>query len=236
MRSNLRSFPQPWQTTKNLMDHVELFEKIVSITRSNRVPMDYLKCQVFLFFVRDKAHCWVFLRNKIQGFQKGLVESFSEAWEWFKDSKCDCPHHYFIGANLLSTFYEGLHSNYKLSLYIQQWRFHNKDCCKRTFSYRQSRCKQHQQFFDYDRTTRSINSDYKLCSSIDSDFKQITEFKNMMNLILKNQQHSVSAFEVVFDADVELYQDFDADGSNDQDEEVNYIGTQRFYQNHTTTT
>lgn len=63
------------------------------------------------------------------------------------------------------------------------------------------------------------------------DSKQIYELKNMVNLILKNLQRTINVCDVIPDSCAEVYQESDAVGFNDQDEEVNYIGAQCFYQN-----
>ena len=94
-------------------------------------PKDYLKRKLFPFSFADKASRWFkslppglitlwegcrsgfvnhfytksrsnSLRNKLQGFQQGLVESFYEAWERFKDYECDYPHHGFPEGKLIS--------------------------------------------------------------------------------------------------------------------------------------
>ncbi|KAG7552323.1 Aspartic peptidase domain superfamily [Arabidopsis thaliana x Arabidopsis arenosa] len=72
---------------------------------------------------------------------------------------------------------------------------------------------------DFDRTTRSN----------DSDAKQIAELKGMMNQLLRNQNRAVNACETIGNGNAEAFQEFD--DSFNQEEEVNYVGTQGFYQN-----
>nr|GEZ12254.1 hypothetical protein [Tanacetum cinerariifolium] len=48
------------------------------------------------------------LRNEITSFQQRFDESFSEAWDRFKDLLRACPHHGFLELHQLDTFYNAL--------------------------------------------------------------------------------------------------------------------------------
>ncbi|GKE36468.1 reverse transcriptase domain-containing protein, partial [Tanacetum coccineum] len=48
------------------------------------------------------------LRNEITSFQQKFEETFSEAWDRFKDLLRACPHHGFTELNQLDTFYNAL--------------------------------------------------------------------------------------------------------------------------------
>ncbi|GKC59020.1 reverse transcriptase domain-containing protein [Tanacetum coccineum] len=48
------------------------------------------------------------LRNEITNFQQRFEETFSEAWERFKDLLHACPHHGFTELHKLDTFYNAL--------------------------------------------------------------------------------------------------------------------------------
>nr|GEY42580.1 hypothetical protein [Tanacetum cinerariifolium] len=48
------------------------------------------------------------LRNEITNFQQSFDESFSEAWDRFKDILRACPHHGFLKIHQLDTFYNAL--------------------------------------------------------------------------------------------------------------------------------
>nr|GEW50979.1 hypothetical protein [Tanacetum cinerariifolium] len=48
------------------------------------------------------------LRNEIKNFQQRFDESFSEAWDRFKDLLRACPHHGFSKLHQLDTFYNAL--------------------------------------------------------------------------------------------------------------------------------
>nr|GEU70014.1 reverse transcriptase domain-containing protein [Tanacetum cinerariifolium] len=56
------------------------------------------------------------LRNEITNFQQRFDESFSEAWDRFKDILRACPHHGFFELHQLDTFYNALNSNDQDSL------------------------------------------------------------------------------------------------------------------------
>nr|GEX96095.1 hypothetical protein [Tanacetum cinerariifolium] len=56
------------------------------------------------------------LRNEITNFQQWFDESFSEAWDRFKDLLRACPHHGFSELHQLDTFYNALNSKDQDSL------------------------------------------------------------------------------------------------------------------------
>nr|GEV28299.1 reverse transcriptase domain-containing protein [Tanacetum cinerariifolium] len=56
------------------------------------------------------------LRNEITNFQQRFDESFSEAWDRFKDFLRACPHHGFSELHQLDTFYNALNSKDQDSL------------------------------------------------------------------------------------------------------------------------
>nr|GEX13416.1 reverse transcriptase domain-containing protein [Tanacetum cinerariifolium] len=56
------------------------------------------------------------LRNEIINFQQRFDESFSEAWDGFKDLLRACPHHGFLELRQLDTFYNALNSKDQDSL------------------------------------------------------------------------------------------------------------------------
>ncbi|KAG7543393.1 Retrotransposon gag domain [Arabidopsis thaliana x Arabidopsis arenosa] len=235
--------------TEYQMDHIDLFEEICSTTQPCGVPEDFLKCKLFPFSSADKAHRWLMslppgsinnwegckstflnhfytksrsnsIRNKLQGFQQGPVESFYEAWKRFKDYERDCPHQGFPEGNLLSTFYRGLHSKFQLSLdTASKGDFTTKTVQEGRDEIENLAASNSNASTDFDRIT---------CSS-DSDVKQIVELKGMMNQLLRNQNHAVNACETIGNGNAEAFQEFD--DTFNQEEEVNYVGTQEFYQN-----
>ncbi|GJV80460.1 reverse transcriptase domain-containing protein [Tanacetum coccineum] len=56
------------------------------------------------------------LRNEISNFQQKFEETFSEAWDSFKDLLRACPHHGFTELHLFDTFYNGLNPSDQDSL------------------------------------------------------------------------------------------------------------------------
>ncbi|GJW70235.1 retrovirus-related pol polyprotein from transposon TNT 1-94, partial [Tanacetum coccineum] len=56
------------------------------------------------------------LRNEISNFQQKFEETFSEAWDRFKDLLRACPHHGFTELHQLDTFYNGLNPSDQDSL------------------------------------------------------------------------------------------------------------------------
>nr|GFC15612.1 hypothetical protein [Tanacetum cinerariifolium] len=56
------------------------------------------------------------LRNEITNFQQRFDESFSEAWDGFKDLLRACPHHGFSELHQLDTFYNTLNAKDQDSL------------------------------------------------------------------------------------------------------------------------
>nr|GEU46324.1 hypothetical protein [Tanacetum cinerariifolium] len=56
------------------------------------------------------------LHNEITNFQQRFDESFSEAWDRFKDLLRACAHHGFSGLHQLDTFYNALNLKYQDSL------------------------------------------------------------------------------------------------------------------------
>ncbi|GKD93929.1 reverse transcriptase domain-containing protein [Tanacetum coccineum] len=56
------------------------------------------------------------LQNEISYFQQKLEETFSEAWDRFKDLLRACPHHSFTELHQLDTFYNGLNPSDQNSL------------------------------------------------------------------------------------------------------------------------
>ncbi|GJZ15795.1 reverse transcriptase domain-containing protein, partial [Tanacetum coccineum] len=56
------------------------------------------------------------LKNKISRFTQKFEETFSEAWERFKEFLRACPHHGFMELTQVDTFYNGLNDNEQDSL------------------------------------------------------------------------------------------------------------------------
>ena len=65
------------------------------------------------FFPPSKTTC---LKNEITKFTQNFDESFSEAWDRFKDLLRKCPHHGFSELHQIDTFYNGLNQTDQDSL------------------------------------------------------------------------------------------------------------------------
>nr|GEV42077.1 reverse transcriptase domain-containing protein [Tanacetum cinerariifolium] len=125
--------------------HVCYFNKITSTLKSLNVSNMSIKLMLFPFSLEGAARIWlekepprsIFtwddlvskfinqffppskttnLRNEITNFQQHFDESFSEAWDRFKDLLRACPHHGFSKLHQLNTFYNALNSKDQDSL------------------------------------------------------------------------------------------------------------------------
>nr|GEX85699.1 reverse transcriptase domain-containing protein [Tanacetum cinerariifolium] len=125
--------------------HVRYFNKITSTLKFLNLPNTSIKLMHFSFLLEGAAQSWlekrpprsIFtsddlvskfinqffppskttnLRNEITNFQQRFDESFSEAWDRFKDLLRACPHHGFSELHQLDTFYNALNSKDQDSL------------------------------------------------------------------------------------------------------------------------
>nr|GEX93394.1 DNA-directed DNA polymerase [Tanacetum cinerariifolium] len=125
--------------------HVRYFNKITSTLKCPIVPNTSIKLMIFPFSLEGATRIWlekelprsIFtwddlvskfinqffppskttnLRNEITNFQQRFDESFSEAWDRFKDLLRACPHHGFSELHQLDTFYNALNSKDQDSL------------------------------------------------------------------------------------------------------------------------
>ncbi|GKA39541.1 reverse transcriptase domain-containing protein [Tanacetum coccineum] len=125
--------------------HIRYFNKITSTLKFPNVPNTSVKLILFPFSLEGAARIWLEkepprsiltwddlvskfinnffppskttnLRNEITNFQQRFDESFSEAWDRFKDLLRACPHHGFSELHQLDTFYNALNTNDQDSL------------------------------------------------------------------------------------------------------------------------
>ncbi|GJS37819.1 reverse transcriptase domain-containing protein [Tanacetum coccineum] len=125
--------------------HIRYFNKITSTLKFPNVPNTPIKLMLFPFSLGrppefclkknplDRFFTWddlvskfinqffppsktTNLRNEITNFRQRFDESFSEAWDRFKDLLRACPHHGFSELHQLDTFYNALNSNDQDSL------------------------------------------------------------------------------------------------------------------------
>ncbi|GJX72253.1 reverse transcriptase domain-containing protein [Tanacetum coccineum] len=125
--------------------HIRYFNKITSTLKYKDVPESSIKLMLFPFSIDGPARIWLDkepshsiltwddlvskfinhffppskttnLRNEISNFQQKFEETFSEAWDRFKDLLRACPHHGFTELHQLDTFYNGLNPSDQDSL------------------------------------------------------------------------------------------------------------------------
>nr|GEU82413.1 reverse transcriptase domain-containing protein [Tanacetum cinerariifolium] len=132
-------------TKKTPHAYIRYFNKITSTLKFLNVSNTSIKLMLFPFFLEGAARIllekepprsiftWddlvskfinqffppsktINLRNEITNFQQRFDESFSEAWDRFKDLLRACPHHGFSELHQLVTFYNALNSKDQDSL------------------------------------------------------------------------------------------------------------------------
>ncbi|GJR17795.1 reverse transcriptase domain-containing protein [Tanacetum coccineum] len=117
--------------------HIKRFYQITRTFKINQVPHDVVKLILFPFSLKGAAETWLEneppnsitswddlvskflnrffphsktreLRKEITNFQQVFGETFTEAWERFKDLLRKCPHHGFSLLHQIDFFYNGL--------------------------------------------------------------------------------------------------------------------------------
>ncbi|GKA30043.1 reverse transcriptase domain-containing protein [Tanacetum coccineum] len=125
--------------------HINSFKRITTTLRFRNVPNDVIKLMMFPYSFEGGAKTWyekeppnsiltwedlvtkfvnqffppsktTHLKNKISRFTQKFDESFSEAWERFKEMLRACSHHGFTELTQIDTFYNGLNDNDQDSL------------------------------------------------------------------------------------------------------------------------
>ncbi|GJY39830.1 reverse transcriptase domain-containing protein [Tanacetum coccineum] len=130
---------------ENSHAHINSFKRITSTLRFRDVPNDVIKLMMFPYSLEGNARLWyekeppnsiltwedlvtkfvnqffppsktTHLKNEISRFTQKFEETFSEAWERFKEMLRACPHHGFTELTQVDTFYNGLNENDQDSL------------------------------------------------------------------------------------------------------------------------
>nr|GEU83969.1 reverse transcriptase domain-containing protein [Tanacetum cinerariifolium] len=125
--------------------HIRYFNKITFTLKFPNIPNTSIKLMLYPFSLKGAARIWLekepprsiftwddlvlkfinqffppskttSLRNEITNFQQRFDESFSEAWDRFKDLLRACPRHSFPELHQLDTFYNALNSKDQDSL------------------------------------------------------------------------------------------------------------------------
>ncbi|GJW91443.1 reverse transcriptase domain-containing protein [Tanacetum coccineum] len=126
IKTNLLQLVQanPFQGLENENPHAHInsFKRITSTLRFRNVPNDVIKLMMFPYSLEGAAKTWYEKEppNSILTWEdlvtKFFDESFSEAWERFKEMLRACPHHGFTELTQVDTFYNGLNDNDQDSL------------------------------------------------------------------------------------------------------------------------
>ncbi|GJU19331.1 reverse transcriptase domain-containing protein [Tanacetum coccineum] len=127
-------------------DHFEIKTNLLQLVQASPdVPNDVIKLMMFPYSLEGAARVWydkeppnsiltwkdlvtkfvnqffppsktTHLKNEISYFTQKFEETFSEAWERFKEMLRACPHHGFTELTQIDTFYNGLNDNDQDSL------------------------------------------------------------------------------------------------------------------------
>ncbi|GJW54286.1 reverse transcriptase domain-containing protein [Tanacetum coccineum] len=125
--------------------HINSFKRITLTLRFRDVLNDVIKLMMFPYSLEGAAKVWyekeppnsiltwedlvtkfvnqffppsktTYLKNEISRFTQKFKETFSEAWERFKEMLRACPHHGFTELTQVGTFYNSLNENDQDSL------------------------------------------------------------------------------------------------------------------------
>nr|GEX22385.1 reverse transcriptase domain-containing protein [Tanacetum cinerariifolium] len=117
--------------------HISNFKRMTATLKYMDVPNDAIKLMLFPYSLEDIARIWyekkppnsiltwsdlvnkfvnqfflhsktTQLKNEISRFTQRFEETFSEAWDRFKEFLRACPHHGFLELTQIDTFYNGL--------------------------------------------------------------------------------------------------------------------------------
>ncbi|GJR52213.1 reverse transcriptase domain-containing protein [Tanacetum coccineum] len=146
LRTIVEVAPMAERTMEELLRApTEGFKRITSTLRFRNVPNDVIKLMMFPYSLEGAAKTWyekeppnsiltwedlvtkfvnqffppsktTHLKNEISRFTQKFEETFSEAWERFKELLRACPHHGFTELTQVDTFYNGLNKNEQDSL------------------------------------------------------------------------------------------------------------------------
>ncbi|GJR42366.1 reverse transcriptase domain-containing protein [Tanacetum coccineum] len=141
----VQAYPFYSRESENPHAHINSFKRITSTLRFRNVPNDVIKLMMFPYSLEGAAKTWyekeppnsiltwedlvtkfvnqffppsktTHLKNEISRFTQKFEETFSEAWERFKELLRACPHHGFTELTQVDTFYNGLNENEQDSL------------------------------------------------------------------------------------------------------------------------
>ncbi|GKC26303.1 hypothetical protein Tco_1033597 [Tanacetum coccineum] len=101
--------------------HIRRFTKITQTVKLNQVPHDIIKLILFPFSLEGATRTWLEKEppNSITTWNdlvSKFGESFTDAWDRFKDLLNKCPRHDFSPLHQIDTFYNGLNQSDQDSL------------------------------------------------------------------------------------------------------------------------
>ncbi|GJU71893.1 reverse transcriptase domain-containing protein [Tanacetum coccineum] len=97
--------------------HIANFKRMTTTLKYKDVPNDVIKLMLFPYSLGGPLEFeTTHLKNEISRFTQKFNETFSEAWEQFKEMLRACPHHGFTELTQIDTFYNGLNENDQDSL------------------------------------------------------------------------------------------------------------------------
>ncbi|GJZ31634.1 hypothetical protein Tco_0576681, partial [Tanacetum coccineum] len=91
--------------------HIRWFNKITSTLKYKNIPHDSIKLMLFPFSLEGATRIWLEKEppRSIHTWEDlRFDETFSEAWDHFKDLLYKCPHHGFLELHQIDTFYNAL--------------------------------------------------------------------------------------------------------------------------------
>ncbi|GJX65921.1 reverse transcriptase domain-containing protein [Tanacetum coccineum] len=133
LRAPRKANPFYGRESENPHAHINSFKRIISTLRFRNVPNDVIKLMMFPYSLDGAAKTWyekeppnsiltwedlvtkfvnqffppsktTHLKNEISRFTQKIEETFSEAWEQFKELLRACPHHGFTELTQVDTF------------------------------------------------------------------------------------------------------------------------------------
>ncbi|GJR90446.1 reverse transcriptase domain-containing protein [Tanacetum coccineum] len=106
--------------SENPHAHINSFKRITSTLRFKNVPNDVIKLMIFVSIISHRGKPLTLGRERTTKLNLNWeeFETFSEAWERFKELLRVCPHHRFMELTQVDTFYNGLNKNEQDSLNV----------------------------------------------------------------------------------------------------------------------
>ncbi|GJY37055.1 hypothetical protein Tco_0422433 [Tanacetum coccineum] len=112
LRAPIEGYTEAIVVPPILAEHFELKHSLINLITSTLkykdVPETSIKLMLFPFSIDGPARIWLDKEPSHSILTWDDLETFSEAWDRFKDLFRACPHHGFTELHQLDTFYNGL--------------------------------------------------------------------------------------------------------------------------------